>query len=368
MHLSKFATLASLIIAATSAGINFNCSSAATVFVTVTATPLTEKFSILSGLLPFNSSRPIVPPKPELAIDTLANTTAISKDHITLVHLVTSAPIPATADKGPYFFTADNGTTVWLGGKSPPTGVSYINSTVTIAIQSVPPTSSILSGGTSQPTSYSVVFLTVVNRVYETVTITKTASTGTTSRAITTSSFASISSSGTEPLPSAVRSAPTAPLIAPTPPKRFVGFGPNGWNATFRTQLPAGSANEPVKQFSQPTAIDEKLVVRPGIGSLLVAPSSLENTPSDAGVRRFGSTAAATFENVIVSGTKTFDGTAMTTPATVLTPTNAALHDPVVTCKFDLKLHVLVKILIPSLAAKKNAAPVYPWDLESGSE
>lgn len=327
--------------------IDSNCSSVATVFVTVTATTVTKTVSIPFEVSPSITSKYDVPPKLQVAPDTSTDITATSTDYITLIRMVTSFPkisTPAVAEKGPYYFTANNGTTVWLDGKTPPAGVPLSTSTAIITVQPIPPSSRISFGGSPNPTTYSTVFLTVVSKEYETETVTKTAPAVTISSTVTVSSFVSNPLSNTAPLASTVPliatvpSAATASLISITPSKPFSGLGLNGWNATFRTLIKeklVGSANQPAKLLSQQTGVKENLATRPGTGSFLATPSYSSNATKNIEGRQLGSIVVATIDGVIVSWTNNYDGAALTTPTPVVIPSDVAPHDNlVVSCKF----------------------------------
>lgn len=321
--------------------IDSNCSSVATVFVTVTATTVTKTVSIPFEVSPFITSKYDVPPKLQVALDTSTDITATSTDYITLIRMVTSFPkisTPAVAEKGPYYFTANNGTTVWLDGKTPPAGVPLSTSTAIITIQPIPSSPRISFGGSPKHTTYSTVFLTIVSKVYETETVTKTAPAVTISSTVTVSSFVSIPLTSTAPLASTVPSAATASLISITSSKPFSGLGLNGWNATFRTLIKeklVGSADQPAKLLSQQTGVKENLATRPGTGSLLATPSCSSNATNNIERRQLGSIVVATIDGVVVSWTNNYDGAASTTPTPVVIPSDVAPHDNlVVPCKF----------------------------------
>lgn len=340
----------------------------ATVFVTVTATPVTKTVSVPFEVSPSIGNKYAVPPKLQAALDTSTGITATSTDYVTLIHVVTTAiptiSTPAVAEKGPYYYTAHNGTTVWLGGKTPPAGVPLSTSTAFVTIQPIPLSSGILSGGKPEPTIYSTVFLTLISKVYETETLTKTALAVKTSSAVTISSSVSVPSSNNTPSASPVQlvgtgsSVATASLIATTLSKSFTGLGLSGWNATFRTLLKeniVGTANEPAKLLSQQTGVKDNLVTRPGTASGLAAasglavPSRYSNATNNIGARQLGSIVVATIDGVVVSWTNVYDGAALKTQAPVAIASDAAPKDDlVVTCKFHHEIHDLLQILIPS--------------------
>lgn len=315
-----------------------NCSSAATVFVTVTAFPVTKTVSIPFEVSPFITSKNDLPPKLQAALDTSTDITATSTDYVTLIRVVTAVPTistPAAPEKGLYYFTADDSTTVWRDGKIPPTGVLLSTSTAVVTIQPIPPSSPISSEGSPEPRSYSTIFLTVISKVFETETVTKTAPAVTTSSVVTISSFVSVPFSKIAPLASS---------------KPFTGLGLNGWNATFRTmrkEKAVGSANEPAKLLSQKTGVKDNLATRPGTVSLLATSSSSSNATNNIGARQLGSIVVATIDGAVVSWTNNYDGAGLTTSAPVVIPSDAApQNDLVPTCKLHHELHHLLLVLI----------------------
>lgn len=327
--------------------------------MTATATPVTKTVRIPLEVSPSITSKNDVPAKLQVALDTSTDITATLTDYITLVHVVTNVSIistPTVAEKGPYYFTTDNGTTVWLGGQTPPAGVPLSTSTAVVTIQPVPPSSQNSSGGSPETTVYSTVFLTTISKVYETETITKTAPAVTTSSAVTISSFSPVLPSNTAPLS----------LIATRSSKSFPGLGLSGWNATFRIREKlVGSANEPAKLLSQQTGVQNNIATRPGTASLLAAPSYSSNATNHIRARQLGSIVVATIEGVVVSWTNNYDGAALKTPTPVaVTSDTASREDLVVTCEFHHELQDILRILIASQAAERYALPIYPWNLQ----
>ena len=327
--------------------------------MTATATPVTKTVRIPHEVSPSITSKNEVPPKLQVALDSSTDITATLTDYITLIHVVNNTPTfstPTVAENGPYYFTTDNGTTVWLGGQTPPAGVTLSTSTATVTIQPLPPSSHSSSGGSPDSTVYSTVFLTTISKVYVTETISKTAPAVTSSSAVTISSFPLVLPSNTAPLASdvpfvaTVPSAATASLTATTSSKSFPGLGLGGWNATFRVKEKlVGSANEPAKLLSQLTGIKNNLATRPGTASLLAAPSNSYNTTNNIRARQLGSIVVATIEGVVVSWTNNYDGAALKTPSPVAVPSDTASRDDlVVTCKFYHELHDILQVLIAS--------------------
>ena len=318
--------------------------------MTATTTPVTKTIRIPHEVSPSITSKNDVPPKLQVAQDSSTDITATSTDYITLIHVVDNAPTistPTVIATGPYYFTTDNGTTVWLGGQTPPAGVPRSTSTAIVTVQPVPLSSHSLSGGSTETTVYSTVFLTTISKVYETETITKTAPAVTTSSSVTISSFPPVLPSNTGPLASnvpflaTVPSAATTSLTATTAFKSFPGLGLSGWNATFNVKEKAvGSANEPAQVLSQLTGVKTNLATRPGTASLLAAPSYSSNATNNIRARQLGSIVVATIDGVVVSWTNNYDGAAHETPSPVaVTSDTAPRDDLVVTCKFYHELH-----------------------------
>lgn len=358
-----------------------------TVFVTVTANPVTTTISIPFEVSPSVTGKDGVPSKVQLAVDTAKNITVTSTnditvtltEDITLVRVVTSvvtASTPAAA-----------------------------------AVQPSPPSSHVSSGGSPDLTGHSTVFLTVITEVFETETVTETAPAVDNFAAVMVSSLAPVSSSDKTPLASpvlstnAVPSAVTTSLVTITRSKPFTGLDLSGWNATFTALLkenlvktgdqptkalglqtgvgdnlairtgtavtPLASsvsfnatvpsatasavaipssktfarlglnglnatlttllkekllktANEPAKPLSQQTGVKENLATRSWTSSLPAALSSFLHEPSYyLGVRQLGSSSVSTIEGDAASLTSNYDGAALTTPAPVVIPSDA---------------------------------------------
>lgn len=293
-----------------------NCSSVATVFVTVTATQEMKTISVPFEASPSITSKYDEPLKLQVAEDTSTKFKAASTDYITLIHVITTVPkiaASAVAEKGPYYFSTKNDTTVWLEGKSPPVGVPMSTSTAIVTFQPFPPSSRVMSGGSpiSKPVTYSTVFLTIISKVTET--LTRTARAVEISSNVTTSSFIPVPPSNTAPLaftaPSIafVPSAATASSIATKYPKPFIGLGSNGWNATLKTLIKeklVGSANEPAKQLrvSQQTGVKDNLITRPGTAYPLAVTTCSSNAMNNI------VTSAITASQIAITSAKPFTG------------------------------------------------------------
>lgn len=124
--------------------IESGCGSVATVFVT--AAPVTNTVSIVKY---------VTAVEPKASSSSSDDITRTSTDFITLVHVLNSAkaiPTTAFAEKGPYYYTENKGTRVWLGGKSPPAGKPLITSTTVITYQPVPLSEYVANIGNAEPT------------------------------------------------------------------------------------------------------------------------------------------------------------------------------------------------------------------------
>ena len=335
--------------------VDSNCGSVSTVFVTVTDnTPVTKTVSIPLELSPSISSKYDAPPKLQVALDTSTDVTATSTDYLTLIRVVTTVPAisstQAVAEKGPYYFTAHDGTTVWLGGKTPPAGVQLFTSTALVTIQPIPPSSHISSAGSPEPTSYSTVFLTVTSKVYETETLTETIPAVTTSSTVTESSFPPVLSSNPVPLASTIPSTAAASQIATARAKNFNGLGLSGWNATFSTLVKENaveSTKEAARILSHQTGVENNIFTHLGTPSRLAVPSYSANATNSIEVRQLGSIVVATINGVVVSWTNNYDGAALTTQAPAAVASDPAPKDNlVVTCEFHHELYELLQILI----------------------
>lgn len=143
---------------------------------------------------------------------TLSSTSFLTSTKIVNVnhHSASEPAQPSSALDGPYSFAEENGSTIWLGGKTPTSGAAFVTNTLVVTLQ-------------PQPSST------------ETVSFTTSSGTTLTSEDQTTTSWTTLSSTSfythylTNLLPA---------------PKPSAYPGNNGWNATMTTlQTLPGSAH-----------------------------------------------------------------------------------------------------------------------------
>lgn len=351
--------------------IESGCGNVATVFVT--AAPVTKTVSIVKY------TTAVEPKASPSSPDDLTRT---STDFITLVHVLNSAkaiPTTAIAEKGPYYYTENKGTRVWLGGKSPPAGKPLVTSTTVITYQPIPlseyvantgndePTIDLtyvstddvtkesvettanlahisanpVSGGRAEPISYSTIAVTeiltifstegdaeptafsnvvstVIRTRYETETITRTL---------------------------AVPSADAASSTATNTPKISTRSRLAGWNTTAKAVIKAKGAQpgtQPARLSPQQSGVKENAATRVGtVSSLTALYKSSDGIDNNIEARQLGVVITATIGGLVVSWTNNYGGPSITpTPL----PTNenlASQTDSVRTGKFHMLISVI---------------------------
>lgn len=340
------------------------CGSLSTVFVTISGPPVTKTVTV-----PFETpstiiSNNVVPINSSISSGSSINITTKLTEYITILRTVTTSHAISKsvgANQGRYTFTESDGSTFWFGGKTPPAGVPLVTSTATITIQPTPPSSGVSTRGTEENTSYTTVFLTVVSRKYEVLSLTKTAIASTTavvpSIAPTTSTI-STRLTVTAPLTATVSSVPTIFQ------KLFSGNRSNGWNNTLTIGLKekvADVGTEPVKPSPQQSSAKEYHDARPGIASLA---GTYANATKDLEARQLGSIVVATINGVVVSWTNNYDGAAAVTPAPVSVESNAPSRKAIVTpSEYDMSNTPRPRLTICE-APERIEVPIYPWDLQ----
>lgn len=344
--------------------IKTGCGSVATVFVT--AAPVTKTVSIVNYVTTI---------EPKASSSSSDDITRTSTDFITLVHVLNSAkaiPTTAIAEKGPYYYTENEGTRVWFDGKSPPAGKLLITSTTVITYQPVPlseyvastentepaidptyvSTDAVTKGsietsanlahvsanpvsgekakpisyftiavteiltilsteGDAEPTGLQNVVSTVTRTRYETETITRTL---------------------------AALSADAASSTATNTPKILTGLRLSGWNTTARAVIEAKGAQigtQLARLSPQQSGVKENAATRAGTASSLTAlykPSDAIDNNIEA--RQLGVVITATIGDLVVSWTNNYGGPSIT-PTPLSTNDNLASQtDLVQTGKF----------------------------------
>lgn len=337
------------------------------------AAPVTKTVSIVKYV-------PAVEPK--ASSSSSDDLTRTSTDFITLFHALNSAkeiPTTAIAEKGPYYYTENKGTRVWLGGKSPPAGKPLVTSTTIITYQPVPlsehvanagndepiidltyvatvdvtkenvettvnlaliSASSVTGGraepishstiavteiltifsikGEAEPTTFSNVISTVIRTRYETETITRTL---------------------------AVPSADVASSTATNTPKISTGSRLAGWNTTAKAVIKAKGAQsgtQLAKLSPQQSGVEQSATTCIGNLSSLTAlykPSDVIDNNIEA--RQLGVVITATIGGLVVSWTNNYGGPPITPTPPLANENLASQMGSVRTGKF----HVLVSMV-----------------------
>lgn len=351
--------------------IESGCGSVATVFVT--AAPVTKTVSIVKY------ATAVEPKASSSGSDDLTRT---STDFITLVHVLNSAkaiPTTAIAEKGPYYYTDNKGTRVWLGGKSPPAGKPLVTSTTVITYQPVPlseffantgndePTIDLtyvstddvtkesveatanlahisanpVTGGRAEPISYSTIAVTEILTIFsiegdaEPTTFSNVVSTVIKTRYETETITRTL----------AVPSADAASSTATNTPKISTGSRLAGWNTTAKAVIKAKGAQpgtQPARLSPQQSGVKENAATRVGtVSSLTALYKSSDGIDNNIEARQLGVVITATIGGLVVSWTNNYGG-----PSIIPTPlpTNenlASQTDSVRTGKF----HVLISVV-----------------------
>jgi len=209
---------------------------------------------------------------------TLTVTKSVASTHVIQVLQASSLP-------GPYSFTEDNGTTIWMGGQTPPASASLVTSTSFITLQ---PVSTPVSEGASAATTTSYVTISSTRTVTHTYSKTLTESISVVPAFFSTSAEAYTGDG-------------------------YTGYGSGGWNATLTTFRklkvnPTGSGRispsvyepgAPVRVWSQQ-------------GGLYAPPTFSSNSKRPIKPRQVGDIVAATVDGVTVSWTNIYDGSTPT--------------------------------------------------------
>lgn len=185
----------------------------------------------------------------------------------------------ASDQPGPYSFTEDNGTTSWMGGKTPPASAQLITRTSIITLH---PVSTLVTNGLqgiSAATTGSYLTLTPTETLTHTYTKVLTQY----------ASSVALSSRG------------------------YPRFGSAGWNAsiatflTLRTVTSGGTVIKPSIQESASTNITSYAA------TAYITPTAYGYPPRQVGPRQVGAIIEATIDGVAVSWTNNFDGNNPTT-------------------------------------------------------
>lgn len=344
--------------------IESGCGNVATVFVT--AAPVTKTVSIVSYVTAIER---------KASSSSSDDITRTSTDFITLVHVLNSAkaiPTTAIAEKGPYYYTENKGTRVWLGGKSPPTGKPLVTSTTIITYHPVPLSEYVANTGNAEPaTDLTYVSIDAVTKgsveatanqahisanpetggkaepiSYYTIAVTEILTILSTEGDAEPTGFSSVVSTvirtryETETLTRthAVSSADVASSTATNTPKILTGSRSAGWNTTAKAVIKAKGAQtgtQLARLSPQQSGVKENAATRAGtVSSLTALYRSSDAIDNNIEARQLGVVITATIGGLVVSWTNNYGGPSITpTPL----PTNdnlASQTDSVRTGKF----------------------------------
>lgn len=343
--------------------IESGCGSVATVFVT--AAPVTKTVSIVNYVTTI---------EPKASSSSSADVTRTSTDFITLVHVPSSPKAiqtTAIADKGPYYYTENKGTRVWLGGKSPPAGTPLVTSTTVITYQPVPLSEYVTNTEDTEPTAdlrtdavtkgsvetTAVVADASANAVtegklesisYSTIVVTEILALLPTEGDAEPTAFPNVVSTviktkyETETLTRTpvVPSADAASSTAANSLKILTGSRLAGWNTTARAIIKAKgtqTGTQPARLSPQKSGVKENAATRSGTVSPLTAPyNSSDATDNNIEARQLGVVISATIGGLVVTWTNNYGGPSIT-PTPLPTNDDVALQtDPVPTGKLGV--------------------------------
>lgn len=313
-----------------------SCSRVPTVFVTVPASDATTTITVALDTVPSNANIEAAKvvdgaPTPEQAKDIITHITTTITDYVMFTQILSGveasptavevtptpaqiSPKPVAMGQGPYYFTAHSGTTFWIGGNTPPAGISYSTSTAIITVLPVPSTSPALS---EESTSYSTITLTRVSLVLNTVRRIKS---------IPEDLFAAT---------------PIEPTTIPTASsKPFNVLRSSGWNTSTTSiglkVFESGAAL--LKGHHHQTGARENFTKSAGTSPALtasiqssIAPASTSsnNMTKSLEARQFGATVFATIEGELVSWINTYAGPDPTASDPIAATSNVPIHEDV---------------------------------------
>ena len=301
------------------------CGEVSTVFVTVSGTPTTETINLAAAPSAIISTLSTVEAQTVSTgvapVDTSTDITATVTNYLTyteVLNIVQAPSTSATANQGSYYFSEQNGTTIWLGDKTPPITDALVTGTTTVLVEPIPSGPSTSSGlmtstGVSEssgvlisngPTSvegpadiksFSTVFLTVFSTKQLTETITE------------------------------------SKYTVPTSTRTFAGLGTSGWNSSATTfqAVKVGPTGSGVltQGFGQkgvsPTIAHAS---QSGYSYSLSGSAASDIAPKDKAARQVGAIVVATINGVAVSWTNQYDGSwnPISTISTSSTPAQIA--------------------------------------------
>ncbi|KAL9595154.1 MAG: hypothetical protein Q9219_006610 [cf. Caloplaca sp. 3 TL-2023] len=245
------------------------CGSVPTVTVTVTAPHIVEH--AISA-----ASTPVTLPLSGTASGSAEATITLSSTSFstsTKVISVTDAPMPVPTQDDNYYFAEDDGTTTWLGGKTPTSGAVLVTNTVVLTIQPQP------------------------------VTETSAAEPSLASEDETTTGYTTISTTSlyTEYLTKAL-TLHTTPTLAPSGNLPSY-LGPYGWNSTLSTMQSQATGHQPSDIYT-----DASMTVY----SFATVYPSASIAFKRHHPRQIGAVVTATIDGVIVSWTNVWGGPSST--------------------------------------------------------
>jgi hypothetical protein len=279
------------------------CSSSSVTTVTVTATNTVTETLGLPGLGPYwfpggkssSTTQSILTVTETLTITEVLSSTVTSS----------GAAASTSSDSGVYYFSVENGTTVWLGATPPATESSYVLQTSTAVIEPLPYSSAISTNSTEYTTSTQIVDLT---------------------------SFLTLTVVSTETILTETITETISSTIAAATASGFTGIGANGWNGTtvnqenLQTGFPSSGIPWPTSYATAAPSVSAPHFSNHYSGSAWLPSGKSWNSIT---ARQVGAVVTATIDGVVVSWTNVWDGGdphATPTPSEVTVPGKLKSH------------------------------------------
>ena len=266
--------------------------------MTVTAPPTSLSLALVSSI-PVEAA---LTDNSEIDVTaTLSSTTFLTNTKIVSA-AIAPVPLPSPSDAsedGNYYFAEQDGTTSWLGGKTPTSGATFVTYTTIISIQPQPATETSIEG-------------TGLEEVDGTTTSTSTLTT-------------SATSFYTHYLTKALTLEPASTLA---PSERIPPYlGSHGWNATL-TRVQSVKSEAMKVQLTDAYTLDNLAWSGSNAATATVSYDMRRHHP-----RQVGAVVSATINGMVVSWTNSYGGEPSVTDS--LTSIETSIFTVAATCKPD---------------------------------
>lgn len=303
-----------------------------TIYATTTVTASVELAAVSSNA---GTPSPVADPT-----DVTGTSTAFE----TMTNVVSLVQAPAASSseskEGPFSFAEHSGTTIWLGGKTPPASASQstVYLTKAITVKPIPTGVDVSDTAMTPPGTGTSEAAAPTTTSFTTLSLTKT----------TSETF-------TETL--------TEPLSILSPSARpFTSLGVYGWNATATTLLkvPAvAKGSDQIQPTTHAAVFDGPMPSLVGTGTLAAAAYATGNASDNLAERQVGAVITATIGGVVVSWTNSYDGH-LETATSEMVQSSASVANAIA----PGKLSVLTCITVADRRSDTNDDS---WSLSMGS-